>query len=877
MKKHSILFGTIFVGFSTGLLSSCNTVDDVHTISFYDDATLIGEVQTAGRERISLPEAPEKDRYEFMGWYLDRGVWTERLTSETFLEEPLLQDISSYAYYLESAVPAPTEHAIRFFVDGELYDTILTAGNETLVLPEDPQKEDFRFVGWFFDEGTYLLPFDETTYASTALSEDVSVYASFTAIEDGPKEYRVTFETDGGSDVAPVVASVIETEPVTTKEGHTFRGWYTEDELLHKVTFPYAVTKDQTLYAGWEKNAYDVHFELNGGTGVEDVVTDRIETEPIPTREGYRFLGWYKEEDLLQRISFPYEVTESQTLYAGWERITYRVHFELNGGTGIEDMVTASIETEPVPTKEGATFLGWFTEPELVHMVTFPYEVTKDQTLYAGWEEIVETELKFTVNSEGVLTSVEGIDEQHAEVEVPSQVDGIVVKEIGQKVFANNVHLRKLVLPDTVALLGHQMCYGCTSLTEVVLPDAVTTIPDYAFEKCTSLTTINVPSSLEVIRSEAFSETALKEFVAPDSFREIWSYAFQDCKDLERVELNRTESIGSMAFENCEKLSSIRLPEELNSVGTFAFSGCHSLTDISMPSRPVAVPNSLFYDTGYANDPQNWDQGVLSVDGYLLRCNEDLLDQTRYVVPEGTIVIAENAFQNYGKTIASLVLPEGLQLIGKSAFSGMSALKDVSLPDTIRSIGYDAFGSTGIAGDSSRWEGNGLYVGNWLVAVENTKLTEFAVREGTIGIADGKDTSLFPTRAQSIQTLTLPSTLKYVGVRSFARLKITELTLPSSLETIGEGGFKSCSFLKSVNLEDCTNLRSIGSLAFSEAALSEVTIPESVETMGELVFNHNTVDLLVRCQASEKPSGWDDDWNFSYRQGVTITVEWKAN
>ena len=173
MKKHSILFGTIFVGFSTGLLSSCNTVDDVHTISFYDDATLIGEVQTAGRERISLPEAPEKDRYEFMGWYLDRGVWTERLTSETFLEEPLLQDISSYAYYRESAVPAPTEHAIRFFVDGALYDTILTAGNETLVLPEDPQKEDFRFAGWFFDEGTYLLPFDETTYAS--LQEEVRV------------------------------------------------------------------------------------------------------------------------------------------------------------------------------------------------------------------------------------------------------------------------------------------------------------------------------------------------------------------------------------------------------------------------------------------------------------------------------------------------------------------------------------------------------------------------------------------------------------------------------------------------------------------------------------------------------------------------------
>ena len=161
------------------------------------------------------------------------------------------------------------------------------------------------------------------------------------------------------------------------------------------------------------------------------------------------------------------------------------------------------------------------------------------------------------------------------------------------------------------------------------------------------------------------------------------------------------------------------------------------------------------------------------------------------------------------------------------------------------------------------------------MAVNNVAMTSFTVQEGTVGVAGGKDTSLFPTRAQKITVLELPSSLRYIGSRSFARLRITELRLPSELQTLGNGAFASCSALNTVNLGDCSGLESIGEKAFSEAAISEITIPESVVSVGELVFNNNTVDLTVICEVAERPEGWDPDWSYTYRQGTEITVEWK--
>ena len=808
MKREIRLMG--ICALAAIMLASCQEYSSKieYTISFYDGDTFISSLKTKGNETIELPIAPEKEDAEFKGWYLDEGVWQQRLTEDYFLSHDIDGDLDSFAYYLAKEEPAPEEFNILFFVDGELYSSLLTAGNELLSLPEAPNKDNYEFKGWYFDDGTFENRLYPNTYENLPLEADVSVYAYYTFIEDIPEEYQVSFVSNGGTPVEPIVTSKIEDEPKTSRKGYTFLGWYFDESFSSKASFPLEITEDITLYAKWEKNAYNVHFELYGGTGVSDLKTHRIEAEPIPTKEGYTFLGWYFDAGFANKASFPLDVTGNITLYAKWE------------------------ENEP-----------------------------------AG--------ITFTVDGSGILTAVEGISETNSEVIVPSEVNGQAVKQIGQDLFRDNRYLRKLSIPDGVSL-GYRMCSGCALLEEVDLPSGITVIPDHAFEGCVSLHSIELPKTLVQIRLEAFSGSGLESLSAPSSLKEIWSYAFKDCLSLAEVDLKQVTSLGDMAFENCALLSSVSLPDSLLELGSYVFNGCPSLYSITMPSQAIAIESTAFYGTGYYNDPSSWDSGVLYVDSYLVATNAEFAAVSSYSVKPGTIAIAEKAFANNGKKLESITLPDGLLFIGGGAFSSLSSLKTANIPSSVNRIGYGVFSGTALYMDTANWEGNGLYLDNWLLAVENVKITEFAVKEGTIGAADGNDASLFPSQAKSVATLSLPSSLCYVGSRSFAQLRVSSLSLPESLQSIGEGGFSSCAFLTSANLGDCLSLVSIGDQAFSGASLSQITIPYSVLTMGELVFNQNQVDLSVSCLVQSKPEGWDDDWAYSYKEGVSISVNWAA-
>ena len=818
MKKCCIVALSIMtcLVLSVGIFTACTTRTDdpqAYTIAFYDDDMLVNTIETAGNEEIALPAAPQKEGLTFDGWYLDKDVWRDKLTKDSFSDRALTENINAYAYYIQNDTPLPSEYTITFYADGGVVDTIETAGNETLVLPAAPNKDDHSFEGWFFDSGTWQNELTETTYADKPLTEDVGVYAYYKKTEDPepepPQKYTVQFNTDGGTAVGDMTASVIDISPVTTREGYTFDGWYTEAAFVNRVTFPYDVTKAQTLYAKWEKNKYTVQFDTDGGTVVGDMTVSVIDISPVTTREGYTFDGWYTEAAFVKRVTFPYEVTKAQTLYAKWTQ--------------------------------------------------------------NGPEEIV-----FSVDSNGVLTSVSGLTASNTTVVIPSEVGGITVREIGTGVFKDNRNIVSLTIPDSVTTLQNRICSGCTALREVYLPSGLTVIPDETFDGCSSLSTVHFPDTLEQIRFDAFCGTALTEFIAPDSLTEIWSYAFKDCSGLEKVDLKNVSSVSGSAFQSCTALRSVRLSDKLTELPDHLFDGCTSLAEIDMPDNPIAVSSFILNGTAYYNDKSNWDRGVLYADGYLIAADKTFASLTEYAVKADTLVIADNAFSGVGYTakLKKMTLPDDLYRIGQSAFSKLYSLTEINIPDSVRSVGYGAFSASGYDTEQN-YTGGGLYVGNWLVAVQNVAMTSFTVREGTVGVADGKDTALFPTRAQKITQLTLPSSLKYIGARSFARLHITDLELPSGLQTLGEGAFSSCSWLKTVNLGECTELESIGAQAFTGAAISEITIPESVASMGELVFNHNTVGLTIHCEVSEQPEDWHKDWAYSYRQGVTITVEWK--
>lgn len=818
MKKHFIAVLSMMMCFvlSVGIFTACDTETEVpkkYTISFYDGDELVDTIETYGNEEISMPSAPKKEGFTFKGWFSDKGIWKDELTKDTFVGQALTEDVNVYAYYLENETPVASDYTITFYIDGEAVDSIETSGNERLTLPAAPEKDDHTFEGWFFDNGTWQERLTANTYEETPLTEDVSVYAYYKKI--------------GGS------------EPEQPQE-------------------------------------YTVIFDVDHGTPIAPITTSRIDEEPQTTRDGYTFAGWYKDGGFVNKAAFPYEVTEDQTLYAKWEKNKYTVHFDTDGGTYVSDMIVSVIDRSPETTKDGYEFEGWYTDKTFSNKISFPYEVTEDLTLYAKWTQSGPEKIVFSVDANGVLTGVSGLSGSDITVEIPSVVNGITVTEIGQDVFKDNKNVARLIIPDSVTKLGYRMCSGCTALSEVSLPSGLAVIPDEAFDGCSSLRTVNFPDTLKEIRSDAFCGTDLTEFIAPDSLTDVWAYAFKDCAALSAVELKNVRSVGDGAFGNCTALRSIRLSDKMTELPDHIFDGCSSLADIDMPDNPIAVSFSVFNGTAYYNEPSNWENGVLYVDGYLIAVNKEFAPLTEYTVKNGTVVIADNAFSGvgYSSKLKKMTLPTGLYRIGQYAFSKLFSLTEINIPDTVRSIGYGAFSGTGYDVDTNYING-GLYIGNWLVAVNNVAMTSFTVQERTVGVADGKDTSLFPTKAQKITALELPSSLRYIGSRSFARLRITELRLPSELQTLGNGAFASCSALNTVNLGDCSGLESIGENAFAEAAISKITIPESVVSVGELVFNKNTVDLTVICEVAERPEGWDPDWSYTYRQGTEITVEWK--
>ncbi|MCI6815210.1 MAG: InlB B-repeat-containing protein, partial [Treponema porcinum] len=152
----------------------------------------------------------------------------------------------------------------------------------------------------------------------------------------------------------------------------------------------------QTAVFSSQMENFTVTFNLNydGSTKTtQDVASgSAVEKPQPPTRDGYVFVGWYKEAECTNEYDFAIGVTADITLYAKWTVNTYTVTFETNGGSAVDsqtivDNGTATIPT--APTKDGYVFAGWYTDTACTGEYDFSGVVTKNITLYAKWIEVI--------------------------------------------------------------------------------------------------------------------------------------------------------------------------------------------------------------------------------------------------------------------------------------------------------------------------------------------------------------------------------------------------------------------------------------------------------------------------------------------------------
>ncbi len=144
------------------------------------------------------------------------------------------------------------------------------------------------------------------------------------------QKYTVTFNSQGGSEVAPqaVYAGEKIVKPANpTKEKEYFVDWYKEAECTNVWDFENeTVSQDITLYAKWTSIAYTVTFETNGGSAIEAqlVPEGTFATKPAtaPTKEGNLFEGWHTEQTMTNLFDFYTPITKDITLYAKWMDIS---------------------------------------------------------------------------------------------------------------------------------------------------------------------------------------------------------------------------------------------------------------------------------------------------------------------------------------------------------------------------------------------------------------------------------------------------------------------------------------------------------------------------------------------------------------------------
>ena len=168
---------------------------------------------------------------------------------------------------------------------GGTYATQIVQAGEAAIRPTEPKVNGFTFGGWYTDENCT----DKSKYDfETPVTGDMTLTAKWTA-----KSYTITFDTNGGSAVAPITQDYgtdITAPAAPTKTGYTFMGW--EPEI--PATMP---AEDMTITAKWSINQYTVTFDTDGGSAVAPITQDYgtdITAPADPTREGYTFIGWDK-------------------------------------------------------------------------------------------------------------------------------------------------------------------------------------------------------------------------------------------------------------------------------------------------------------------------------------------------------------------------------------------------------------------------------------------------------------------------------------------------------------------------------------------------------------------------------------------------------
>lgn len=288
---------------------------------------------------------------------------------------------------------------------------------------------------------------------------------------------------------------------------------------------------------------------------------------------------------------------------------------------------------------------------------------------------------------DGVLMGIN--DPSLTHVVLPSEI-----KSIAPQAFWES-KIESLVLNEGLVSIGVQAFARSRNLTSVTFPASLQRIEGHAFEDCAALEEINLsgtnlkeigssafretglkkvvfPASLEIIASQAFLKTQLENVILPENLQEIGREAFRETAALRSVTIpDNIQKIGCQAFYACIQLDAITSVGKMTLadgiIESGAFEGCQALQKIMLPQSISELQEGIFMECAKLKEiviPEHvekiGDYGLRTnypVDRIIFKCNEVpevgsgalpfLEDLSEIIVPKGKLDVYKSKFSSF--------------------------------------------------------------------------------------------------------------------------------------------------------------------------------------------------------------------------------------
>ena len=289
----------------------------------------------------------------------------------------------------------------------------------------------------------------------------------------------------------------------------------------------------------------------------------------------------------------------------------------------------------------------------------------------------------------------------HPESAFLKTVDGCVVTEPDNRLIAYfGERSGELVVPDGVEEIGPEVFSGAGFET-VRFPKSLRRVNNFAFAGCGELKNVEIPedSALKHVGARSFFNCkALETFAWPKSLKQIGEYAFDGCAALKSLTgATSLERIGDSAFANCKALATVELPSGLREIGPCAFLN-DEFTSIKIPASVKVLGPAGVACTGLEKievEEGNEilkvvDGALLSKDGKTLHRLPPALKTTSYKIPDGVEIVGRSALGG-NVTLETVELPASVTTIQRDAFYRCERLKAIAIPAKTEQIDKDAF------------------------------------------------------------------------------------------------------------------------------------------------------------------------------------------